>query len=451
MQLSEITRMLEGRLIGADASFQGVSLNSRTIQPDQLFIAYKGKNADGHDFLDEAKERGAIGALVLHPVESTLPQVVVHDIRMSLGEIASYYRQQLTMPIIALTGSCGKTTTKTLIAKILSKVGKVHSTEGTLNNDYGMPLTLLNASKKDKFVVLEMGANHPQEIAYLTYIARPTIALITNAGPVHLEGFKDIQGVARAKGEIFQGLAQNGVAIINIDDVFGQYWQEIAAGNPYITFGLNTRADVYADQIQVHSDGSTTFHLHTLSGSGQVNLALIGKHNIMNALAATAVGIAAGASTEQICAGLSEVISVDKRLMPRVGLNGMTIIDDTYNANPRAMEIAVDVLMELAGEKVFVTGDMGELGAEAVKFHRQLGEMARLAGVNRLYAVGELSLHTAEAFGEKGYHFHDQAALIEALQVELKPNICMLVKGSRSAKMENVVQALLPKTETHLC
>ncbi len=451
MQLSEITRMLKARLIGKDADFHGVSLNSSAIQPGQLFVAYKGKNADGHDFLDQAKEQGAAAALVMHEVDSTLPQIVVNDVRTSLGEIASYYRQQLTMPIIALTGSCGKTTTKTLISKVLSRKGKVHATEGTLNNDYGMPLTLLNANKKDDFVVLELGANHPQEIAYLTYIARPTIALITNAGPVHLEGFKSVEGVAKGKGEIFQGLAQNGMAIINVDDQFANYWKEIAAGNPYITFGLNPRADVYADEIKIQADGSTHFQLHTLSGSGYVHLALIGKHNIMNALAATAVGIAAGVPTEQICAGLSEVASVDKRLMARVGLNGLTIIDDTYNANPRAMEIAVEVLMELEGEKVFVTGDMGELGEDAVKYHRELGEMARQAGVNRLYAVGELSEHTARAFGEGGVHFRDQATLIEALRAELKPTVCMLVKGSRSAKMENVVQALLPQQERSLC
>lgn len=451
MQLSEITRMLKARLIGKDADFHGVSLNSSTIQTGQLFVAYKGKNADGHDFLDQAKEQGAAAALVMHEVDSTLPQIVVNDVRTSLGEIASYYRQQLTMPIIALTGSCGKTTTKTLISKVLSRKGKVHATEGTLNNDYGMPLTLLNANKKDDFVVLELGANHPQEIAYLTYIARPTIALITNAGPVHLEGFKSVEGVAKGKGEIFLGLAQNGMAIINVDDQFANYWKEIAAGNPYITFGLNSGADIYADEIKIQTDGSTDFQLHTLSGSGHVHLALIGKHNIMNALAATAVGIAAGVPMEQICAGLSEVASVDKRLMARVGLNGLTIIDDTYNANPRAMEIAVQVLMDLEGEKVFVTGDMGELGEDAPKYHRELGEMARQAGVNRLYAVGELSEHTARAFGAGGSHFRDQATLIDALRAELKPTVCMLVKGSRSAKMENVVQALLPQQERSLC
>lgn len=451
MKLSEIARMLDGQLIGQDAVFHGANLDTRKIQAGQLFVAFKGNHVDGHDFLDEAKKQGAVAALVAHPVNSSLPQIVVSDVRMAFGEIASYYRQQLSAPIIGLTGSCGKTTTKMLITQILQEVGRVHATEGTLNNDYGMPLTLLNASAQDDFVVLEMGANHPQEIAYLGSIARPTIALITNVGPVHLEGFGDLAGVARAKGEIFEGLAEHGMAIINIDDAFASYWQELVAGNPFITFGLNPQADVYAKAIEPQADGTTRFILQTLQGSGVVNLPLIGEHNVLNALAAAAAGIAAGVSVDKICRGLNQASAVDKRLMLRKGLNGISIIDDTYNANPLAMARAIDVLVRFTGEKVLVTGDMVELGAEAEKYHYQLGEKARAAGVDRFYAVGDLSKHAVAGFGKGGQHFADQKALIEALQPELKASVFMLVKGSRSAKMENVVKALLSEQETTVC
>lgn len=445
MKLSEIARMLDGQLIGKDATFHGASFDSRKIHANQLFVAFKGEHVDGHAFLNDAMKRGAAGALVAHHVESELPQIIVNDVRLALGEVASYYREQLSMPIIGLTGSCGKTTTKTLIANVLAEAGHVHATEGTLNNDYGMPLTLLNAKPTDNFVVLEMGANHLHEIAYLTYIARPTIALITNAGPVHLEGFGSVEGVARGKGEIFQGLKQNGVAIINIDDAFAEYWQQLVSGTPFITFGLSKHADVYATDIKPHNDGTIEFMLHTLSGSAPVHMALIGEHNVMNALAAAAVGIAAGVSLEKICLGLAGAKAVDKRLVPRTGLNGAHIIDDTYNANPIAMEMAIKVLMQFNGEKVFVTGDMAELGPDAATYHHELGEKARQLGVNRLYTVGKLSQHTAEGFGQNAHHFTDQNALINALQAELKPAVHILIKGSRSARMENVVKALLPK------
>lgn len=444
MKLSEIARMLDGQLIGKDAAFHGASLDSRKINPGQLFIAFKGVQVDGHDYLDDALKNGAVGALVSHAVESALPQIIVNDTRLALGEVASYYREQLSMPIVGLTGSCGKTTTKTLIANVLAQAGQVHATEGTLNNDFGMPITLLNAKSDDNFVVLEMGANHLHEIAYLTYIARPTIALITNAGPVHLEGFGSIEGVARGKGEIFQGLKQNGVAIINIDDVFAEYWQQLTAGDPFITFGLNQKADVHASNIKTAPDGTVLFTLHTLSGSADVHLTLIGTHNVMNALAAAAVGMACGVPLTKIVAGLEGAKAVDKRLVPRAGINGVHIIDDTYNANPIAMEMAIKVLMQFEGEKVFVTGDMGELGPDAEVYHHQLGQKARALGVDRLYTVGRLSQSTAAGFGENAQHFGDQNSLIAALQSELKPSVNILIKGSRSARMENVVKALLP-------
>jgi UDP-N-acetylmuramoyl-tripeptide--D-alanyl-D-alanine ligase len=442
MRLSEIARMLRGQLIGKDVAFQGASIDSRKIQPKQLFAAIKGTQTDGHEYLGEAIKKGAAAALVAHPVVSDLPQVVVHDVRIALGEIASYYRNQLQMPIIGLTGSCGKTTTKSLIANILCQSGKVHATEGTLNNDYGMPLTLLGAKSSDDYVVLEMGANHLHEIAYLTYIARPTIALITNAGPVHLEGFGSVDGVAAGKAEIFQGLTDNGIAIINLDDHYAEYWLQQVAGHPYITFGLTDRADVYATEITLNSQGEIGFTLHTLSGNVQVRMSLMGEHNVLNALAAAAVAVAAGISLENIQRGLESATTVDKRLTARKGFNGVQLIDDTYNANPVAMEMALKVLSGNAGEKVFVVGDMGELGTNAEFYHKEVGRKAKQYGIDRLYAVGSLSRAVVEGFGEHAQHFPDQSALIAALQSELRPQVTILVKGSRSAKMENVVAAL---------
>lgn len=447
MHLSDIAHLLHGKLIGTDTEFAGVSLDSRKIEAGQLFIAVKGEKVDGHDFLENALSRGAAGALVSHAVKTDLPQVVVNDVRVALGKIASHYRQTLSMPIIGLTGSCGKTTTKALIASILAQCGNVHATTGTLNNDYGMPLTLLGANKNNDYVVLEMGANHHDEIAYLTHIARPTIALITNAGPVHLEGFGSIDGVAKAKGEIFQGLPENGVAIINSDDAYSNYWIQLIAGNPYITFGLNEQADVHATNIHSNGQGQIAFKLHTLSGTTTVQMHLIGEHNVLNALAAVAVSSAAGASLEAIKAGLESAQAVDKRLVAKQGKNGVHIIDDTYNANPVAMEMAIKVLMGYSGEKVFVVGDMGELGPEAEQYHHALGVTAHQNGVDRLYAVGKLSRFTAQGFGPAAKHFEDQTALIKALASELRPAVNILIKGSRSAKMENVVKALMPVEE----
>ncbi len=446
MRLSEVARMLRGEMVGKDVEFHGVSIDSRKTQPKQLFAAVKGTQVDGHKYIDDAIKHGAVAALVTQALDNEIPQIVVHDVRIALGEIASYYRHQLPMPIIGLTGSCGKTTTKTLIASILAQCGKVHATQGTLNNDYGMPLTLLGASPRDDYVVLEMGANHLHEIAYLTYIARPTIALITNAGPVHLEGFGSIDGVAAGKAEIFQGLTENGVAIINLDDHYAEYWLQQIAGNPYITFGMTERADVYATEVAVNAQGEISFTLHTLSGAAPIKMSLIGEHNVMNALAAAAVAVAVGVSLADIQRGLESAGTVDKRLVARVGMNGVHLIDDTYNANPVAMEMALKVLSGYQGEKIFVVGDMGELGANAEIYHRELGKKAKQYGIDRLYAVGQLSRATVEGFGEQAQHFVDQPALIAALQKELRPQVNILVKGSRSAKMENVVAALLENT-----
>ena len=443
MNLFDLAQRLDLVLKGKSVDFQGAALDSRHIQPHQLFIATKGEHVDGHDYLAEARAKGASAALVSHPVDDPLPQLIASDVRLALGEIASLYRETLTMPVIALTGSCGKTSTKSLIASILAQVGQVHATTGTLNNDYGMPLTLLNAKPTDDFVVLEMGANHLYEIAYLTYIARPTIALITNAGPVHLEGFGSIEGVAKGKGEIFQGLSDNGLAVLNLDDPYNQYWQQCVVGHPFLSFGFNAGADIRATDIQQSQEGGIDFLLDTLSGQTPIHLSLMGEHNVKNALAAAATAIGLGISLEAIAKGLSMAVPVDKRLMTYKSKSGACIIDDSYNANPLSMEMAMRVLLNHSDNPVLVAGDMAELGEEANTYHRLMGEKAKILGIKKLYTVGSLSANMAKGFGEGAHHYADQSTLIEALQKELNPEVTILIKGSRSAKMENVVKALL--------
>lgn len=443
MKLDEIVLPLQLRLNKKVTHFQGASFDSRTIEPQQMFVAIPGTQVDGHDYLAEARSRGAALALVEHWVDDPLPQLLCSNVRITLGEIASLYRKTLTMPVVGLTGSCGKTTTKMLIQRILAEVGRVDATQGTLNNDYGVPLTLLNIHPKSNFAVIEMGANHLHEIAYLTYMTRPNIALITNAGPVHLEGFGSIEGVAQGKGEIFQGLGERGLAIINLDDAFSTYWQQKVVGQPFLTFGLNPAADVVAKAIDIIHPGLIHFELQALGQSTSVALPLMGKHNVLNALAAATVAIGLGISLTDIVGGLAKATPEAMRLVRHLGPSGSQIIDDTYNANPLSMEMAMQTLMNENEEGIFVAGDMVELGVTATTLHYQLGEKAKRLGLKHLYTVGNLAQHISQGFGLGAQHFTDQMALIDYLKQSIQKPTTILIKGSRSAKMENVVKALI--------
>jgi len=343
-KLSDVAKLLNGELIGKNIDFTGVAIDTRDLSPDVLFFAIKGNNYDGHVFVEKAMSQGAKAAVVTRALDINFPQVIVKDTRVALGDLARWYRLQFKNPVVALTGSCGKTTTKTLITNVLKQAGKVHATHGNLNNDYGVPLTILSMPLNANYAVIEMGANHCKEISYLTHIAQPNIALITNAGPVHLEGFKSIEGVAQGKGEIFEGLAENGIAIINLDDQFAQYWISLNVGQRFMTFGLNSQADIFADNIDSGAGDKLTFELHSLEGSIAVNMSLLGEHNIPNALAATSAGIALNLSLDQIKKGLESTSAVDKRFVEKFGRNGAIIIDDSYNANPVAMEAALKFL-----------------------------------------------------------------------------------------------------------
>lgn len=442
-KLSTIAKILNAELIGASISVLGISIDTRTLAPQNLFFAIKGPHHDGHDFVAKAALQGASAVVVDRKLSTSLPQLLVKDTRVALGDLARYYRTQFTIPFVALTGSCGKTTTKMLIAAILRAVGSVHHTVGNLNNDYGVPLTLLAIPPKTDYAVIEMGANHPQEIFYLTQIVKPSIALITNVGPVHLEGFKTLEGVAKAKGEIFEGLVDDGIALINMDDPYVSYWMSAYAGRRFMTFGQQSSADVYAKNVCELDEGGSMFELCTLQGNIQILLPLLGDHNVYNALAAATVGLAVGISLPHIKQGLESCAPVSGRFVEKRGKQGAIIIDDTYNSNPLAMEKALAFLSGRQGKRLLVMGDMGELGEASHFYHVQIGTKAKEYGVDALYALGEYTQDTVKSFGSRGFHFLTHEEMITALLSELKENMTILVKGSRMAKMEKIVEALV--------
>ncbi|MDH3830595.1 MAG: UDP-N-acetylmuramoyl-tripeptide--D-alanyl-D-alanine ligase, partial [Gammaproteobacteria bacterium] len=399
MQLSEAARVLAGSFTGSDNKFTGVSTDTRQLQPGALFFALQGPNFDGHGFIETARAQGAIAAAVAHPCESALPQIEVADTRLALGSLSAHWRQQFTLPVVGITGSNGKTTVRAMTAAILSQCGDTLATQGNLNNDIGLPLTLARLAADHRFAVLEMGANHPGEIDYLAGLAQPTIAIVTNAGPAHLEGFGDLQGVARAKGELFARLGKDGVAVINADDTFAPLWRELAAHCRIVEFGLQG-ADVTADW-QGDASGSDV-QLHTAAGNIELRLALPGRHNVMNALAASAAALAAGAGLDAVKAGLETLSQVAGRFNVHSLPGDITLIDDTYNANPESLQVALDVLALAPGDSWLVLGDMGELGADAAALHSAAGRNAREAGVSRLYGLGELAQLAVKAFDGPG-------------------------------------------------
>ncbi len=430
---------------GDDIEFYGVSTDSRVIEAGMLFVALRGPNHDGHDHVAAALEKGAVAALVDHPLSMDIPQLVVEDTRLALGLLGASWRRHLGTLLVAVTGSNGKTTVKEMCAAIMGRVGTTLATRGNLNNDIGVPLTLLRLTPEHRFGVIEMGANHPGEIAYLTNLATPQVAIITNAGPAHLEGFGSVEGVARAKGEIFSGLSDDGVAVINADDDYAGLWRELSAGHRTLCFGLANPADVGARGLgDVHG---AELEVLTPLGSFHLKLPLPGRHNIMNALAATAAAMALNIDFPDIAAGLASLSTVKGRLTTRRGRNGATILDDSYNANPASLQAGLEVLATCSGRRLLVLGDMGELGENADALHRQAGEAAREMGVNELYATGQLSQSASEAFGKNGHFFESQQQLIEALLPQVNGEVTLLVKGSRSSRMERVVEALCAEGE----
>ncbi|MFP4243991.1 MAG: UDP-N-acetylmuramoyl-tripeptide--D-alanyl-D-alanine ligase [Ectothiorhodospira sp.] len=436
LSLSEVARITGGRLHGADRAVAGVCTDTRQPAPEALFVALRGPRFDAHRFVDP--ELPAAALLVEHPVSSPLPRVEVDDTRRALADLAAAWRQRCTARVVALTGSNGKTTVKEMLAAILRTAGSVLSTHGNLNNELGVPLTLLSLSPEDRFAVIEMGANHPGEIAGLTALAAPDVALITNAGPAHLEGFGSVEAVARAKGEIFQGLGPDGVAVLNADDPHAGYWAGLNTARRVMRFGLRPG-------VEVSGEVDPRGHLFITTGGGAVTVALplAGAHNHGNALAATAVALALGVDLAAVKSGLEAMPPVPGRLVTRDGRDGVRLIDDSYNANPASVRAAIDVLARESGRRFLVLGDMGELGEAGPALHAAVGRDAVARGLDGLWATGPLSRHAVEAFGPGGRHFPDRQALVAALQDELKVGDAVLVKGSRSQHMETVVHALL--------
>lgn len=441
MQLSEAARALHADAPRQDVAFRGISTDTRTIEPGSLFFALQGPNFDGHDYIETARESGAAAAAVSRDCDSELPQVKVADTREALGRLAGYWRRRFSLPVVAITGSNGKTTVRAMTSAILSQCGQAMSTQGNLNNDIGLPLTLARLDADDRFAVIEMGANHPGEIDYLAGLARPTIGVVTNAGAAHLEGFGDLAGVARAKGELFARLGKDGVAVINADDSYAPLWRELAAHCRIVEFGLHEGCDVTASWSG--DSAGSELQLRTPQGSIELQLPLPGRHNVMNALAATAAAAAAGAGLAAIKAGLESLLAVEGRLniLPLPG--EVTVIDDTYNANPTSLQVALDVLAQAAGERWLVLGDMGELGADTAELHRRAGEQAHAAGVTRLYTLGPLARGALEAFPGTGKACDTAEELLAALRAALTAPLHILVKGSRRMHMERVVQGLV--------
>ena len=445
LELAEIAEMARGVLYGENRQIHSVSTDSRTVKSDQLFIALVGEHFDGHDFVASIENKAA-AAFVHRKIDADIPQIFVKDTLESLGIFAAAWRKRFTKPLIALTGSNGKTTVKEMLAAIFSVKGRVMATFGNLNNDIGVPLTLLRLRNNVDYAVIEMGANHFGEIDYLSRIAQPDIAILNNAAAAHLEGFGDIKGVSRAKAEIFNGLNKQGVAIINADDQYADYWFSCNKNRKTVTFGFNDQADIRGELT------SNGLLIHTSTEKQLIQLTLLGRHNAMNALAATAAASVVGLDLVTIGQGLEALQAVKGRLMPIKGIYGAQIIDDTYNANPTSVRAAIDVLAEIEkSERILVLGDMAELGDNAIQLHTDIAMYAKKKGVENLYCLGNYSLWGCQKFGKNALSFHSIDLLVVALQQKIeqvrkqkgeKQKVTILVKGSRSMKMERVVFAL---------
>ncbi|MDF0730734.1 UDP-N-acetylmuramoyl-tripeptide--D-alanyl-D-alanine ligase [Pseudomonas entomophila] len=443
MTLSQLTTALNARQVGADASFTGVSIDSRSVGAGELFVALAGPRFDGHDYLADVKAKGAVAALVEREVAGVeLPQLVVADSRLALGRLGALNRATFDKPVAAITGSSGKTTVKELLASILRTRGPVLATRGNLNNDLGAPLTLLEISAEHSAAVIELGASRLGEIRYTVGLTRPQVVILNNAGTAHVGEFGGPEKIVEAKGEILEGLGEGGVAVLNLDDKAFGIWRKRAGAHSVLSFALtNDQADFHASDIGRDARGCPSFTLHGPAGSVPVTLNLLGTHNVANALAAAAAAHALGVSLPGIAAGLGAVQPVKGRTVAQLAPNGMRVIDDTYNANPTSMCAAIDILAGFSGRTVLVLGDIGELGQWAEEGHRQVGDYAR-GKVDALYATGTNMVHAVQAFGANGRHFATQAELIDAVRAESASDTTILIKGSRSAAMENVVAAL---------
>lgn len=443
MRLSNAAIEFGGTLMFPDCRFASVSTDTRRLAPGQLFVALRGDHFDAHDFLSQAAE-SACGLVVERPDRGLqVPQWVVPDTTLALGRIARLNRLEFTGKLLAVTGSAGKTTVKEMLAAILGNRAATLATRGNLNNQIGVPLTLLRLSPEHRFAVVEMGASAPGEIAYLCDVAQPDVALVNNILPAHVEGFGNVDAIAAAKGEIYDGLKSDGTAVLNLDEPYVEQWRKQLAGRHCMTYSLNNPvADVRAENISVGNLGRCGFRLVTPQGSCDIQLAVSGRHNVANALAAAAAALAAGAALTDVAAGLAAAVAVVGRMDLQVLFNGGLLIDDSYNANPGSVKAAIDTLLALPGKAILVLGDMAELGRDEIELHADVGRYAADKGVAALYTTGRLSRYASTAFGAGGRHFVNKRELVEALKPDIGRGVTVLVKGSRGAGMEEVVNAL---------
>ncbi len=466
MTLADLGTATGGQLIDAsgklsaellEQTFNNLATDTRKVRPGDVFLALSGEHFDGHDFCQQAIDSGAIAVVVERELalEPSVVQCVVGSCHLALGQIAKYNRNQYQGPLIAVTGSNGKTTTKEIIAAILSVKGPTLATKGNLNNEIGVPLTLLEFNREHRYSIVEMGANASGEIAYCTALAQPDVAIITNAMAAHLQGFGSLQGVVAAKGEIFQGLKEAGVAILNLDDQNVAQWQAMLGARKTLTFSLhNTEADVYATDLKQLPAGNYQFTLNYRAASAElisksVKLQLLAIHNVANALAAAASVFAIGASVEEVVTGLENAAAINGRLKALGGLNQSTVIDDSYNGNPDSVKAGLDFLAQLTGRKILALGDMAELGADEQQLHKSVGAYAAQQNIDYLFSCGPLGALAATEFADltakPANAFNSQQEMINQLKTMMNSDTKVLVKGSLSAAMKKVVTELTPE------
>ncbi len=458
MRLSEAARAIPAELRGEDRAFEAVSTDTRVLTPQALFVAIKGERYDGHDFLDQAADAGAAAAMVEKAglrnedrgLSDRLPMLVVDDTKKSLGSLAAHWRSRFSLPLVALTGSNGKTTVKEMLASILREACSAQSsilnpqspvlaTRGNLNNDIGVPLTLLELRPGHHYAIVEMGMNHAGEIRALARLATPDVALVNNAGPAHIAFFASVEAIARAKGEIFEGLKPGGTAVINADDRHAGLWRELAGGRRVVAFGIERPAEVSATYRLRWLESEIV--VKTPLGEAAAVLKAPGVHNVRNALAASAAAVALEVPAPAIARGLARFGGMKGRLQKKAAINGATLIDDSYNANPESAYAAIEVLAQAPGERLLVLGDMGELGAGAAAMHAEVGRFARAKRIGKLFTLGEHSAHAARAFGAGARHFTRIEDLLAEVENALAPGVTVLVKGSRFMQMERVVKS----------
>ncbi len=440
LSLSQCVVPLSATLVGEDVDFAGVSIDTRTETPGSLFVAIRGERFDGHEFVSDAEQAGVAALVVEHEVSSSLPQLIVADTTKALGDLAHLWLSRHQVPVVAITGSNGKTTTKEIVASILSGLGPVLATRGNLNNDIGVPLTLFELNESHQYAVIEMGASRPGDIERLVRIAPPDVAIVTNVGSAHLESFGNLDTTARSKAEIYAGLGRHGTAIINLDDQYSPLFRDVAVGRGKRTFGVSPQADVRGvpgPGLQIQTFGRTL----------RADFSLLGDHNGMNALAAVAAVQCLDVQDRAILKGLAKVSAAPGRLEEKAGVGGVRLVDDSYNANPVSVTAAVELLSRRPGRRHLVLGEMLELGDEQDRMHADIGHLARQRGIERLWTIGASTVPAAEAFGEGAATFERMDSLLDALRRGLASGDTVLVKGSRGARMERVVAALQREPE----